>query len=232
MTMDAEELRDLFDRFAAGELSPDQQEAFVRTLQSAQQAIESAKDTLKRIDESVFDQVEGAVGEALSRSQELGIPGIEGKVKKAIEKVNIRLAESREKVRRKLSLLEELDIARLIEKRLKSAVVVSAPSDLGASVLKSVQKEGRRTVVIPRMRRSLFPAVLTGLGILVALAAVVLLVPPLFGLDLGLNPANIELPDWFNWAIIGFAALFGGGLMLRTLLHFKNDPAFQSARKK
>lgn len=230
--MDAEELRDLFDRYAAGELSPDQREAFVQALQSAQRAVEGARDILKRIDESVFDRVEGAVGEALSRSQKPGIPGIEEKVKKATERVNKKLAESREKIRRKLSLLEELDIARLIEQRLKSAVVVSAPRDLGAGVLKSVQNEGRRTVVIPRMRRSILPIVLTGFGILVALAAVVLLVPPLFGLDLGLDPANIELPDWFSWAVIGASALFGGGLMLRTLLRYKNDPAFQHVKVK
>ncbi|MCK4594403.1 hypothetical protein KAU45_07865, partial [bacterium] len=186
--MDSEEPRDLIDRWAAGELSPDRREAFVRAIQSAQRAVEGVKEKLERIEGSVSDRVEEAVGKALSGLQKLDVPGIEERVRRATERVGERLAEGREKLRRKLSLLDELDIARLIEQRLKSAVMVNAPRNLGASVLESVHREGRRTVVIPRMRRSILPSVLTGFGILVALAAVALLVPPLFGLDLGLDP--------------------------------------------
>jgi hypothetical protein len=165
--MDADDLRELLDRYAAGELSPEEREAFLGVLRG------------------------GGAGP-----------------------------------------LKELELARLLEGRLPRAVTLDAPRDLHARVMRGVAAEKRPKVVIPPLRRSPLPVVLLGTGLLVALLVGAAALLPLFGVDLGLDFRGVDLPEWFTWIPAGLAACFGGGMVLRTLVRAKNDPAFRTAAKR
>ncbi|HUT98661.1 MAG TPA: hypothetical protein VM054_06260 [bacterium] len=230
--MDADELRELFDRYAAGELSPEEREAFLRALERVRRKVEGVEERVGRLEGEISDRVD----RALSRLERFDAPdstgGIEGRVDRAVEKLDAGLAEGGEKLRRRLDLLDELDLARRIEEKLQRAVLFRAPENLSAAVMRGVSAEKRPKVFIPPMRRSLMPAVLLGGGLLVALTVGAAAILPLFGVNLGVNLGGIELPDWFTMIPAGLSACFGAGMVLRTLLRARNDPAFKTAAKR
>jgi hypothetical protein len=205
--MNADELRELLDRYAAGELPPEEREAFRRALERVSEKVEGVEERVGRLEEKITDRVD-----------------------RAVEKIDARLAEGGEKLRRKLDLLDELNLARRIEEKLHRVVLFRAPENLSAAVMRGVCAEKRPKVVIPPMRRSLMPAVLLGGGLLVALTVGAAAILPLFGVNLGVNLGG--LPDWFTWIPAGLSACFGAGMVLRTLLRSRNDPAFRTAAKK
>jgi hypothetical protein len=256
--MDADELREILDRYAAGELSPEGREAFQRAMEKVRRTVEGVEERVARLEGEISDRMD----KALSRLNRLDGPDsgegveekvtrlveevsdrvdktlprsdrfedVEDKIDRAVENIEIRVAKGEEKLRRKLDILVELDIARKIEEKLHRVVLFQAPEDLSVTVMRGVSAEKRPTVVIPPMRRSPMPAVLLGGGLLVALAAGLAAILPLFGVDVGVNLGG--LPDWFTWIPAGLSACFGGGMVLRTLWRSKNDPAFRSAAKK
>jgi hypothetical protein len=224
--MDADELRELLDRYAAGELPPEEREAVQRAMEKVHRTVEGVEGRVARLEGEISDRVE----KALSRLTRLD--GVEGRLNRATEDLDARLAASGEKLRRKLDLLEELDIAKRIEEKLHRVVLFRAPQSLGADVMRGVASEKRPKVVIPPMRRSPMPLVLLGGGLLLALTVGAAAILPLFGVDLGVNLGGVELPDWFTWIPAGLSACFGGGMVLRTLLRSRNDPAFRTAAKK
>ncbi|MCX7022268.1 MAG: hypothetical protein NTW26_08385 [bacterium] len=218
--MDADELRDLFDRYAAGELAPEEREAFLRAMERVRGKVEGVEERVGRLEGEISDRVNESIGRALSNVDRVG------------GKLDARFAEGEEKLRRKPDLLEELDLARRIEEKLHRVVLFRAPEGLGANVMRSVSAEKRPKVVIPPMRRSLMPAVLLGGGLLVALTVGAAAILPLFGVNLGVNLGGVELPDWFTKIPAGLSACFGAGMVLRTLLRARNDPAFKTAAKR
>jgi|GEM_PF-3361709 len=205
--MDADELRELLDRYAAGELPPEEREACRRALERVSRKLEGVEERVGRLEEKITDRVD-----------------------RNVEKLNAVLAEGEEKLQRKLDLLEELNLARRIEEKLHRAVLFQAPENFGAAVMRGVCAEKRPKVVIPPMRRSLMPAVLLGGGLLVALTVGAAAILPLFGVNLGVNLGG--LPDWFTIIPAGLSACFGAGMVLRTLLRSRSDPAFRTAAKK
>jgi anti-sigma factor RsiW len=205
--MDADELREMFDRYAAGELPPEEREAFLRALERVSRKVEGVEERVGRL--------EGEISDRLDR---------------VVEKLDAKLAEGEEKLRRKLDLLDELNIARRIEEKLHRVVLFRAPENLGAAVMRGVSAEKRPKVVIPPMRRSTMPVILLGVGLLVALTVGAAAILPLFGVNLGLNPGG--LPDWFTKIPAGLSACFGAGMVLRTLLRARSDPAFKTAAKR
>jgi anti-sigma factor RsiW len=207
VNMDADELRELLDRYVAGELSPEEREAFRRALDTVREKVEGVEERVGRLDGEITDRVD-----------------------RAVEKLNAGLAEGGEKFRRKLDLLDELNLARRIEEKLHRVVLFRAPENLGAAVMRGVCAEKRPKVVIPPMRRSPMPAVLLGGGLLVALTVGAAAILPMFGVNLGVNLGG--LPDWLCWIPAGLSACFGAGMVLRTLLRSRNDPAFRTAAKK
>jgi len=228
--MDADELREMFDRYAAGELPPEEREAFLRALEGVWGKVEGVEERVGRLEGEISDRVDRALSRLERFEDSDSTVGIEGRVDRAVGKLDAELAEGEEKLRRKLDLLEELDIARRIEEKLRRVVLFRAPENLGAAVMRGVSAEKRPKVVIPPMRRSTMPVILLGVGLIVALAVGAAAILPLFGVNLGLNPGG--LPDWFTKIPAGLSACFGAGMVLRTLLRARNDPAFKTAAKR
>ncbi|HDR06151.1 MAG TPA: hypothetical protein ENN88_00800 [Candidatus Coatesbacteria bacterium] len=207
--MNDDELRDLFDRYAAGEMPPDEREAFLRALERTWGKVKEVEERVGRLDGKITDRVERAVG-----------------------KVEERLAEGEDKLRRRLNLLDELELARRLEEKLRRVMLLRAPERLRESVMEAVAVEGRPRVVLPPLKRSPLPAVLFGVGLAAALAVGTFVLLPLFGVDPALNLGAVELPEWLTWLFAGLSVGFGGAMLLRTLVRAKTDPAFRTAAKR